>query len=415
MGTTPFIGRENLEALATTISPDIVMTPAVKYEEEISRLGIRVISGVGYRNIKYVLVRKGHTARRKEVGDKLNSNHGKLIENALVTYLSWDVVYYNQDSFRDLAVRQADGSDAFPNAELALREATMTYTENVFEDLFHGDASLERNGEQAPYALYDGLLTVINAHITNGNIVPVTVTGTLSEPVDADDQLAWLYFKNFIAKWSPRLRGAQKVIVATSVEAAIWIATAYGNSKNNHKEAITLPNRNYKFEEYPNVELCGSDVVGVGTKLIAYTDQNPEFGIDSLNPECGVFVKVGTDDDLKTVVIQTQGAYGTRFSAPIASNLCVTDAAMSPFAMAGDFTSAPLSVLSNNATYGSVLVNGEAPVEGQTFDTGVAVTLKAVATDTGKFVKWSNGATDEEITVIATGMPESYVATFDAK
>lgn len=411
----PFIGTDALVTLARSITPEIAMSAYYDRKAIFDKFGIAVISGIQFQNIKYLLLRKTHTTRRKHVGDWIRNTAGKLIERPLTTYLAWNRYWDNQDSYREFPLVNENNEVSYPGSEQAIRLVLANYKDDIYDCVWHGDHTIE--GDEAGYlGLFDGFYTNIKNDVEAGYVHPISLSGVITPVTDTTDTQAWLLFKEFINKWDVRLRGAAKVIVATNTETAEAIVDAYGNSKNNNKEANVLPNGNYSFPVYPNIELAHDTSLGLGTKLIAYTPGNLEYGVDTENAENGCEVQFGSDKDAKDIIFQPQTAQGTRVFNITAGNFACTDAPMAPVSVAGDaMPTSTYAVGTSNAELGTVTVNGEAADNTVEYAAGTTLALKAEATETGKFVKWSNGSTEAEISVVTTGRPEGVIAIFAPK
>ena len=414
-----FIGQAAVTQLAIQITPDIAMSAYYNREAVFNKLGIKVISGSFFKDVKYTLLRKGHTARRKQVGSTLRSSVGTLLERPLTTYLAWNRYKDNQDSYRELAIRdELTGTDSYPASELAMRAILSTYAEDVFDNVFHGDheyGDLDPEDEKAYLGLFDGFCTYLRSDIEHGRLKPIHLSGTIAAPVNSSDSQAYQLFLEFRSKWHSHLRNAPRVIVMTNSATAEAIADAYGNSKNNHKEVEYLPNGNYKFPHIPNVEIAFDDALGVGTKMIATIPDNFEYGIDTMNPENGIDVQFGSENDAKDIFFQVQSAQGTRVVRIDEAAMAITDAPLAPADLSSDYYEDIYSVLPNDAALGKVQVDGEDVTEQKAYEAGTTLTLKAVALDGAKFVRWSNGMTDAEIKVVTKGQLESIVAYFVAE
>ena len=409
-----FIGLEALEHIARTITPEVAMSAYYNRQAVFEKFGIKVISGLGFKDVKYVLLRKGHTTRRKAIGDSIESLAGKLIDRTLTTYLAWNRYRSNKKMYREIPVMGDNGEYYYPNSEFEMRAALANYADDVYDCFWHGDASIGNGEEQGWLGLYDGVFTNINKDVAAGIVKPIHLSGTIAPPASTTDTQAYQLFKEFRSKWDVHLQAAARVIVAMSSDTAEAIADAYGNSKNNNKEVILLPNGNFKFPQWPNTEIAHDPTVGVGTKMIAYIPENVEYGIDTENPENQIAIQLGSDRDADDIFFQPQTAQGTRVYNPTPSALAVTDASIAPLGISGDFQKGTISVTSNNTSLGTVTVDGATPDPEKAYERGTNVVLKATATGTGKFVKWSNGMTDAQITVIASGCPDAYVAIFAA-
>ena len=89
----------------------------------------------------------------------------------------------------------------------------------------------------------------------------------------------------------------------------------------------------------------------------------------------------------------------------------MSNGSLAPNDLAGDYTKNLFVVTVNDATLGSVTVNGAAPDNTKDYDSNVTLTLKATATG-GTFVGWSDGVTTEERTYVTKGQPAGLTAIF---
>lgn len=406
-----FIGTAALEQLAVQIMPEIAMSAYYNRQRVFEKFGIKVISGIQFKNIKYVLLRKGHTARRKAVGTTLASSAGTLLERELKCYLAWDRFKSNKDEFREFPI-QTELGDKYPQSEAALRAVLANYADNVYDNVWHGDHTIDPSAENAYLGLFDGFFTDVANDIANGLVTPIHLSGTIAKPVSSSDIQAWTLFEEFIEAWDPHLQSAEKVIVAMTSKTAAAIAAAYGNSKGNNKDCIRLENGNIAFIEYPNIEIAHDASLGIGTKMLAYVPGTLEYGVDTENDQNSIEVQVGSDSDAKDVFFQVQTAQGTRTTTVAKSAMAVTDASLSPLSVAGDYTKNTFTILINDSTKGAVTVNGSAVDNTVDYPAGTSLTLVATPETGCKFVKWSDGNTSATRTVVTKGQLESLVAFF---
>jgi len=418
-----FIGIEALQEIATQYAPEIAMGGAYFRPDVFDRMRIKVISGLQFRSIKHVMNRKGHTTERKVVGKKVNNMVGYLEEREMVCHLAWNHYTDNKDNYIEKAIVAVDGSATFsyPLSEVAFNAAVADYGEDLFDCLWHGDDSIADDSTQPNHylRLYTGFIPYLNEDIAlsriskeRGNLVSI---GTIDAPADVTDIDAWKEFKKFRNSWSQNLKSAPLVLVYCSDETGAAIFDAYANSKGNNREMTILDNGNYKVPEWRNVELCPESSFGIGEKLIATTPDNFEYGVNSLDSRTKVSVREGSDTDHDDISFQVQSIQGTRVVNVNPSHFCMTDAPLAPIAGAGDYTADTYSVVSSDATLGTVTVNGAAPDNTKGYAPNTTLTLKATATAAGEFVRWSNGQVADEITVVTKGQPDGVVAIFKAK
>jgi len=410
-----FIGIKNLEQVAVSIMPEIAMSAYYNRQRVFDKFGINVISGAGFKNIKYLLLRKGHTSRRKVVGSTLANEGGQLIERELVTFLAWNRYKDNISAYRETPVTDANGGVSFPESEAALRAVMANYADDVYDCVWHGDHTIDANADNAYLGLFDGFFTDMANDINAGYVKPITLSGVIAKPVSASDHQAWDLFEEFIEAWDPHLQNAEKVIVGMNAKTAAAIASAYGNSKGNNKDCIRLENGNIAFIEYPNIEIAADASLGIGTKMFATVPDNLEYGVDTDNENNTIRVQVGSDNDADDIFFQPQSAQGTRIVNISKSCFAVTDAAMSALGVSGDYTKSTFAVVASSDAMGTVTVGGQAPDNTKEYAAGTTLSLAASAEAGYKFVKWSDGNTNATRTVVTKGIGESLVAMFAAQ
>ena len=186
----------------------------------------------------------------------------------------------------------------------------------------------------------------------------------------------------------------------------------HGNSKVNY-----LPNGNFTVPEMPRVEFCPSDAWGVGTRMMATIPGNLQYGVDSENNQSFVKTQFGSDEDAQDVIFQIQSIQGTRIMNPLASAFVMSDGSIAENVINGDYENSKLVVTLDGADAGAkVQVNGQDYPKALEFAPNALITLKAVegsAEGHKVFKQWSNGKTEKEITITATGMPMAITAFFE--
>ena len=407
MPNIPFIGTEALTTLGCQIMPDIAMSAYYDRQATFDKLGIKVISGDEFQSIRYALRTKGGTTRRKEVGDTIMNEGGKLVERKLVTYVAWNRYPLNKNMFRELP-RKVGEQLMYPQSEINLRTALQDYTGDVFDNLFFGDV----NGNVPERALYDGFWTYLKKDIEDGYLQPIALTAAIVRPTSVTDTQAWDLFVEFMDKLDPALRRAAKLIIMCSPITASAIYTAYSHAHGDHKEMGIATNGNYTVAEYPNVEIAFDDAVGVGCRLVATVPDNFEYGVDTLNPDNGMSIEKETSHDNDNYVMQPQSAQGVRVFQVDKKHFAMTNASMTFEPMSGDYREIHIYASANDDTKGSVTVNSAAPDPEAVFATGETVTLKAV-NGTGTFQKWADGETNATRTVVVGTASAGYMAIFE--
>ena len=413
-----FIGQAALEAVATKIETEIVMGPAFSRAGYFERMGIKVISGIQYKSIAYVMNRKGLTTVRKVVGKAVNSNIGYLEERPMIVKLTWNHYTDSKRSYQENPVIVPEsGEYTYPASELAMKAILANYGEDLFNDLWHGDDTLADDNE---LGLFTGFITYLNRDKAKGRIS--TANGNLvncaaiTKPVGATDVAALTAFDDWYNAWNPRLKNQEKILVYGTVSTLGAIADAYSNSKNQLKEANYKENGNFTIPRYPKIEFCPDDLMGAsGDLLIATIPDNFQYGVDTENEDTKIGVKIGTDRDQEEIQFQVQSVQGTRVLNVNSSVFCMSNGSLVYRSLAGDYTKDTFAVSSNNTAWGTVTVNGAAPDNTHDYPQGTTLTLVATAVENaGVFVKWSNGATNATITVVTTGQPDAITAIFRA-
>ena len=410
-----FIGIENLEHIAEKYESQLVMGAAYNNPGELERLHVKVVSGVQFKYIKSLLIRKGGTTRRKEVGTPVDSKIGFIKERVLTAKLSWNKFHDNEDKYVEYPVQAEASSDFhYPYSEEAFLAITATYGEDLLANLWIGDIE---NGVPG-MDLFDGYLTYINQDVADGFISTtkgnLTAAGPFTAPADKNDYKAWQSFIDWRLTWDPRLR-RQNALVYLSTETMSNIFDAYTNKHNDAGNAA-LDNGNYKFPAMPKVEFIPVDE-WEGEGMFATVEGNLIYAVDSDNADSTITVRHGSDADHKDISWQVQSVQGTMLESPLASVFCKSTGAINVSTVQGDYTDTQVIASTSNAEYGVVTIEGaEADEDGNYFaKEGTTVTLKATATETGKFVKWSDGSTEETRNVIARDDMMIFAAVFASK
>ena len=415
--TPEFIGQAGLEQVATKIETEIVMGPAYSRAGYFERMGFKVISGLQFKSIGYVMNRKGLTTRRKVVGKELNSQAGYLEERPLVAKLVWNHYIDNKDNYyENPVINPESGAFTYPASELAMKTILANYGEDLLNALWHGDDSLPDTDE---LGLYTGFITYLNRDKAKGristaygNLVPCDA---IESPATTTDKGALDAFDAWRNKWNPKFQNQEKILVYGRDEVLMAIADAYANSKNQYKEANFLGNGNFVIPRYPNIEFCPDALMGgAGDLLIATIPGNFEYGCDTESSDSGISVRVGSDRDHNDISFQVQSVQGCRVKNVNSSVFVMSDGSLTYRSLSGDYTKNSYVVLSNNDQLGTVTVNGSAPDNTQEYEAGVTLALVATAAAGAEFVAWSNGATTASISVTTRGIPEAITAIFKA-
>ena len=422
-----FIGLSALEHVAEQVSKEIFMGPGYTDPEEMDRLGIEILSGIQFKRTFHILLRKGGTTRRKDVHAKVDSELGFLKERTLCARLAWDHFTDGIDRYCE-KIFGTDAQGQYPLATEATEAILRNYADNLTANLWNGDISLDDGSDSVPsdkraLALYDGFHTCIKHDLeagiiseSNGNLVPCEA---ISAPTDNNDSAPYDNFYAWYLKWDARLR-KQKTLVYMSEITAHNIAAGYANKYHGNYKVDYDAGGNFVLPGMSKVTICPVSDFGEGDRMYATVPKNFVYGVDSLSNETYVGVKIGTDTDLRDIQFQIQSIQGAGVRVPYAHSLCISDGSLAPAELvAGDYTNSNfvVSLAKANASDegnidGKVKVNGaeyKQPVE-----TSVNQIISLTAEDgtNYKFVSWSNGKTDKQIQLTATGMSMGLIAFF---
>lgn len=414
-----FIGVDALQEVATQVGSQVVMGPAYSDPALIQRMRINVISGVQYKHVKTLLVRKGGTTRRKVVGQKMQNSIGFLKERELIAKLSWNRFVDNIDNY----VETVFGSDGKPGGKYKMSTAACqailaTYAEDLTDCLFFGDVTLDNddaeNDGTPALALYDGYHTLIAKDIENG-IISVS-NGNLIEcdaivapdPETPYDSAAFDTVMDIYLKLDARLR-KREMLCYCDVARGVYIAQAYANKSLGYNKVNYNPDGTFSIPEMPRLTFVPTDVFGVGDRLVFTVPDNFEYGVDSTSNQTFVKVQIGSDDDAQDVIFQIQSIQGCRILNPLASSFAVTNGSISSNPISGDRVKSSISVLAKKDELSKITINGVDAESAESATQSVSEfsinTVQVTPAAGYTFQRWNNGSTDNPISVVATGFP----------
>ena len=414
-----------LTHIAEKYNSQAIMGAANYDPKELSRLGIQVISGVQFKDTQTVFNRKGGTTRRKKVGEKVSNTIGYIEERELVAQLAVNRFVDNQDNYIQKPYKVGGAAKfSYPLAELALKSIINTYNEDIFSNLFWGDEKYADSEDENKkvQGLYNGINTNIakdmesgRISIANKNLIQVDAIDLSLNNDDETDKQAWNVFRSFYSQWSPALK-RQKVKVLISLELSTVLQDAYANKNRAIRTVKMLDNseeRNWTVPEFPLVTFVPSQDYGKGDRMMAYTDGNLQYGVDSLNDKNVVSVKIGSDIDNLDVVWQIQSVQGTRVLNVNPSNFAMSTGTLTPGeTWLGDYVKNTFFV-GFDKTAGKVTINGEnGDGTSKEYAAGTVLTLKATAESGYTFVRWSNGSKETQIAVTMLDVPGGISAIF---
>lgn len=420
-----FIGIDALQHVAEQVSKEILMGPGYTDAAEMDRLGIDVVSGIQFKRTFHVLLRKGGTTRRKDVHTKVDSEVGFLKERTLTVKLAWDHFTDNIDKYCE-TVFGTDAQGQYPLSTEATTAVLTNYADNLTACLWNGDIDLDKGQDSTPahdqaLALYDGFHTCVKHDIedgiiseANGNLIPCEA---IDAPADTDDATPYDNFVAWQRKWDARLRKANTRVYMSEVT-AYNIAAGYANKFHGNFKVDYEKGGNFKLPGLSRVTICPVADFGEGDRMYATIDKNFAYGVDTLNNQTYVGVKVGTDDDMRDIQFQIQSIQGAGIKNPFKYAFCMSDGNLaSTEYVAGDFDNTNLVVTvvdtdGKPVTDGSVTVNGTKYTKPVETSINQVITLAATDGSTNKFSHWSNGKTEKTISLTATGMNMGITAFF---
>lgn len=414
MATSTFIGKELLEEIANKYSEEVMLSGVYFRAETLDRLKIKVIQGIEYVDTINVMRRKGHTARRKVVGDQHNSQLGYIEERKLFAELVWDKYLDNKDNYTKNKLVNTLGTNdsmSYPLIELAFKAIIPKFAQDLYDCMWHGDASIDRKSDMGWLGLYDGFITYLNKDINAGRISTALgnykILDAITVPADNTDTTAWTIFEGFIESWHPSLKTQPLVLVYCTPLARLAISKAYTFSHNSFKEP-NYSKEGTTFNEYPNVILVDEPSFGKGDKLIATIPNNFVIGVDTNTSKQMVHVIEGTKDDAAEIIFQLQTIMGTRVDDISPTAFCMSNGNLEHVSLSGDYLKNSITGSAAIASQGTITKSDEE----DDYAPGATVTLTAVPAEGFVFDVWTDGVTTAARTVVAIGQPQHYIAKF---
>ena len=400
-----FIGIEALTTIAEKVGTQIFMGPAYVAPDLISRLKIKVISGVQYKQVETVLIRKGGITRRKVVGQPNVNNIGFLQSRPLIAKLSWTVVKGNTDQFVETNFGVHATGD-YPISTAQTEAIMKTYAEDLTANLFFGESDNDQVEEKKWLSLYDGFHKCIANDVDAGLISKeagnLIECDAIEAPTSGTDTSAFDTYMEVYGKLHPALRQQPNIYCYCSIQTGINIADAYTNKKHGNMSVQYQGNGDWKVPETQNVTVVPTDAFGKGDLLVFTVAENFQYGVDSENNQTNVRVKVGSDEDLSDILFQIQSIQGTRLLNPTASCFAKTNGTIANALISGDYQKTKVVVTLPASGEGSVKVNGTAYTEPVEFAENTTLTLTA-ENGSKTFKQWSTGETTATITKNAKG------------
>jgi len=328
------LNLSQITLLTTHLQEQILESPAVVNESALNDLGFNTITGVEFKDVQFINLRKGGTTRPYSNGSTIASEVGKLIQRELVAKLSWNRVVDNIQNYREKEPFHIDEEsfEGLPNSEMQIKSISTEYAEDVFSGLFHG--AYNASGTNS-LSLYDGVFTLFKKKIDEEytvaddayadktkytakganaefdpakQIIPTSAFADVTEATKTDN---WDEFVAYINALPVKLRKAPDgVIVYMSDATKTRIVDSYARTYPAFTP-VTVGELGFGFMNLPKVTIVSHPVIGNGDMLLASTKGNFDFGIDSLNN----LNKIETDkmqEDFNNIIFQIQSAQGCR-------------------------------------------------------------------------------------------------------
>lgn len=428
---------EQVKQLTTQMQTEILESPAFLSDELLAKYGIRVITGIEFKDLQYAVKRAGGSSRAYKKGETVNSTAGKVEEKELVVKVAWNRYVDNIEDYREKEPFHVatDGSGRYvaPASEVKIRAIGANFTEDCISNIFYGIRS-DVNAYKG-LSLFDGIFK----KLSHEDILPnlkVIETGAFSAVTEATKTDNWDAFVAFVsslpAPFQKAMRaGGKGVKILCSPKTKALIVESYTRTFTT-LSPITVNDVSLGFIQYGDkLALTGCELIGEGSLLMAVVDGTLDYGVDSLNNKN--HVEVDKDqNDFSNIIFEIKAAMGTRVidESKVAFNdqknsfrlsdysgdyidedneIVMEFDATNGIAEAsdegdGDPETFTLTVTSANAEQGTVTGGGS-------YTSGATATLTATPESGYDFDKWSDGDTNATRTVTVTE-DKTYTATF---
>lgn len=415
MATYQAIGLEQVQEITKRINPDLIESIAFYDDSVFDMLKINVITDIENADLVHQFMAKGGTTRLYDPNELENSVLGYVAPRELKVHLNYRRIIDNIQEYREkepFSILGTNNTYQFPNSEWRIRKVMETYREDVLNALFFGDLNASK---ESGLKLYDGIYKLINQLVgteiseANRNFINLE-TPLITTPAEVGD--LWDAFKAAWGKLNPKLRKAKEVLCYMPDDFRTALVEDY-MLKFSQLQGSLDP-LNPRFNGMPNLTILTSPLMGesdatAGAKLIFTVPNNIDFGCDNRPSQSYVMVD-RMEADFNKIIYQIQSAHGMRLHKVTSESFAVTSGLNVPIeGMVGDYHKDTIALSVNIAEAGTVAASPEKP----TYAKGESVTLTAEAAEGYTFVKWSDGATLAERTIVYSGFPEAYQAIFE--
>lgn len=395
------INVQGLNETATIIRPELLIYPVVYKKDFLRAMGVDTIGGIQDKMRQYDYERRGGLMR--PYNPLMNASRekiGQIYENDLVVHLASGI---HEDNIQDYKPNTVGGMSLLgtnktyrnPAERLILYSLMATWTEDLMDVLFHG---VRNPAGESPYDLFDGWYTQIQKYKLEGrineankNLVP---TGAILSS-GSDDTKPFYQIENFLSGVHPTLAGRPAILhVTQNTFNAYQLAAAkvFGSTLNvDQWGLIQLKNR-------PNIKMFVNPSMGEGDLLILTVDFNLQLGFDSLSDDEYVMVR-NIKDDANIATMNIQARYGEAIRSIHAKYFCINDGSLTPISWSGDVFNLQHTVKASVVSNGTVSISPQK----EKYDKEDEVTLTVSPESGYQFDQWSNGVTQNPLTIKVKG------------
>lgn len=301
---------DQVKELTRSIQTEILESPAFLSADLFNKYGVRVLTGVEYKNVQFALKRKGGTTRPYNASKTVSNTLGKVEQKELVVKLAMNRFVDNIQNYREKEPFHVDteGKYIAPNSMGNIRQICNEFTDDVISNFFYGKYNVDST--YGSLSLYDGIFAQLDTKLADKRIK----TGPFAPTTAATASDNWEIVVNFVnhlpASLKQAARTADGVYIHMSPASKALVLDSYGRTFPALKPT-EISDVDIKFLNLGNYHFIDNDLLGEGSLMFATTDGNLEFGVDSLNNQASVEVD-RDNNDFNNIIYQIQSAQGTR-------------------------------------------------------------------------------------------------------
>lgn len=409
----------DLRHIVARIDEDIKYSPLSMGYDRLNKLGISVLTQVEYEDTFYKgLIRGGNTFAYDPNEEQKEGQLGSVKQMDLITKIAKALIPDNLTAYRDKV--PLGGGTSVDLAELTYTNDRIDMVKDAFvRDIVRNVFVGVRNEKTHDgYHIYDGLFTVLDNHIKNGE-VGVALGNMVAMP-EITDGMTNEEVYNTMHMWRTKWNENFQENLEEGGTGVDWYLTKsiYDRFVEGYKQAYKHQNledvhkSGYVFIGWDNIRFHPTALMGKGSRMFVTVPDNLDFGLDTKNTEAGVKVTEEPKDPNK-IYFHIQAAIGTRIRYIEPSCFICNDQVNTPIKGLGvDYEKATIYLTANNDELGTVTANKAT----DDVVSGTVITLTATAKGSAnEFKSWSDGSTVNPRTIVAPGRPIQYQAIFGAK